>query len=1158
MKLTHDHELRISASDLSNFLACRHLTRLDTARAHGRFPHPQLRDVGREALAARGELHEQAVRGRIRERGWVIEAIPLDWDNPEASAEQTRTAIASGTDVIDQAVFLDGDRYGRADFLIRADLLREGERGYEVVDAKLARSAKANAVLQIAYYSRLLAAVQGFTPERMHLALGGEEELQSFRVAAYGAYERQVDRLLTEFLATDETGTPTYPEPNEHCVICRWRVVCNRKRRDDDDLSLVAGISSRQRKALKEAGIATLEAFAELDPLPELARVNPDSLARSHAQAAIQLKGRRTGQPEWELVQPDQEEGELVPNRGLLGLPAPAEGDLFFDIEGARFYSEDGKEFGLQYLFGIVDTADIDEHGRPRYHQFWSFDRVGEKQAFEQLVDFIVERRTARPNLHVYHYNHYEPTNVTHLADLHETREEIVGRLMGRFATREDEVDDLFRQSVFVDLYRVMRQGVRASVESYSIKRLEEHCRYERVVALPDVNERMVLFEAALDDGDAKHDVETQAVIAGYNEDDCRSTLALRDWLEARRLDLAVELGHEVPRPEPPAAEEDRDDPAIRELREALLAGIPIDGPSTDEEQARELIANLLEWHRREDKPRWWRWFHLLRLGDDELLRERDALAGLEFLGIEGLAAKSELVRFSFPPQEHPFDEGDVGLTRDRQTWPIVEMEEAGGTVLLKRGPSKMDQSPSVLIEHVIVQTSEHRARLKELGERVRDLGGGEWPSDAALDLLLRRKPRVGGASLRHDGEAAADAGARIATLLDRSVLPIQGPPGTGKTYTGARQVVELVAAGKKVGITATSHAVICNLLEEVNLVAIDAGAAVRIGQKTSDDPSQISVTAEAQGHLYARNADALAALSDDEIDLLGGTTWLWAAGDASESVDVLIVDEASQVSLANALAVTHAAKSIVLLGDPQQLGQPSQAAHPPGAGESALGHILGDDVTMPRERGLFIERTRRMHPDVCSFTSEVFYQGRLEGIEGLEQQAVLGAGELSGTGLRFWPVPHEGNTNDSPEEAEVVASLVADVRAQRWRKQDGSEGPVTGDDILIVTPYNAQIREIDQAFRRLGIEPVRVGTVDKFQGRQGAAVIYSMASSSVEEAPRGTEFLFDLHRLNVATSRARCLAVVVASPELLRVMCKTPRQMELVNALCRFKEMSR
>jgi uncharacterized protein len=274
--------------------------------------------------------------------------------------------------------------------------------------------------------------------------------------------------------------------------------------------------------------------------------------------------------------------------------------------------------------------------------------------------------------------------------------------------------------------------------------------------------------------------------------------------------------------------------------------------------------------------------------------------------------------------------------------------------------------------------------------------------------------------------------------------------------------------------------------------------------------------------------------------------------------VEVLIVDEASQVSLANTVAMAPAAASLVLLGDPQQLGQPSQAAQPPGSDASALGHILQDGVTMPPGRGLFIERTRRMHPDVCRFTSEAFYEGRLIGIEGLELQDVLGSSGISGTGLRFVSTPHEGNTNESSEEAEAVITLVESLRARIWRDSTGHEHPVTSQDLLVVTPYNAQIREIEQAFRRRGVEPVRVGTVDKFQGRQGVAVIYSMASSSVDDAPRGAEFLFDLHRLNVATSRAKCLAIVVASPELLRVMCRTPRQMELVNALCLFREMAR
>ncbi len=199
------------------------------------------------------------------------------------------------------------------------------------------------------------------------------------------------------------------------------------------------------------------------------------------------------------LLEPDRDaSGELVLNRGLLALPEPVEGDLFFDIEGARYFSEDGREFGLQYLFGIVDTAETDAQGAPRYTQFWAFDRVGEKRAFEELIDFITSRRAERPGLHVYHYNHYETTAVDHLSELHETRQEAVGRLMGRYATREDEVDELFRLGVFVDLYRVVRQGLQAGVESYSIKRLEPMCGYSRLVPLPDATAALVEFEAGV------------------------------------------------------------------------------------------------------------------------------------------------------------------------------------------------------------------------------------------------------------------------------------------------------------------------------------------------------------------------------------------------------------------------------------------------------------------------------------------------------------------------------------------------------------------------------------------------------------------------------------------------------------------------------------
>jgi len=206
----------------------------------------------------------------------------------------------------------------------------------------------------------------------------------------------------------------------------------------------------------------------------------------------------------------------------------------------------------------------------------------------------------------------------------------------------------------------------------------------------------------------------------------------------------------------------------------------------------------------------------------------------------------------------------------------------------------------------------------------------------------------------------------------------------------------------------------------------------------------------------------------------------------------------------------------------------------------------------MPGHLGLFLDRTWRLHPDLCAFTSDLFYEDRLQPQPGTEVQEVEASGPLGGTGVRWLGVPHVANANDSVEEAAVIADRVhALLRSgATWVHPEHGRRPVTLNDVLVITPYNAQVREIGEA-----LPGARVGTVDKFQGQQAAISIYSMATSSVEEAPRGMEFLYNLHRLNVATSRARCVAAVVASPDLIRVRCRTPRQMRLANGLARLLE---
>jgi predicted RecB family nuclease len=1158
-----DGDIRLAASDLSNFLACRHLTRLDHLSAHRLLKPAKQFDVGFQMLVERGDVHEANVLARFRADG--LDVVEIAESTEIEAAAATRDALLRGVDVIYQGV-LQAERgdgkaalLGRPDFLVRADLLpnaaglpREQLHGSEVVDAKLARTAKARAVLQSAFYSKLLADLQEVEPRSMHLALGNGE-VSSFRVADFAAYERRIRELLELAIAEDALDNPPltpYPEPVEHCAVCRWSANCNARRRADDDLSLIAGMRASQRLAMKAVGVETRRAFASLEQLPKLSRGDQGSLERAQMQARLQVASEDAGEIQYEVIEPEQDDdGELIANRGLLGLPEPCAGDLFFDIEGARYYSEDGREFGLQYLFGIVDTADVGDDGAPRYTQIWAFDRGGEKGAFEELIDFITARRKQNPGLHVYHYNHYEPTSVEQLTVLHETREEAVGRLMGRFATHEDEVDDLFRLGVFVDLYRVVRQGVRAGVESYSIKALDPLMGYQRRVDLGDATTHLIAFEAALDEGQAVEATEDQGVIAGYNEDDCRSTLVLRDWLEQRRLDLQAAVGAPLPRPvveEEPHATEDSE---VVRLKEALLSGLPEESSRTEEDRARALLADLLEWHRREAKPAWWRFFHRKALSSAELVGERDAIGELQGGEIVEQVKRSVVRRFSFPPQEHGFNVGDsVCDPATGKAWSIWRLDEEHGVVDLKIGAANAEPIPCAVIECGPINTDVLAASLRDLAERV--VVEGVRGADPATALLLRLRPAGDGKSagpLRREEENTDDAAVRLILGLSESYLPIQGPPGTGKTYAAAKAILELTAAGRTVGITGPSHAVIHNLLEEICKQADEAGRSVRVGQRAEDENPFLHDRAESMPY-----DKIVRALEDGELDIAAGTVWMWAREDFATSVDTLVVDEAGQLSLANVLAVCGGARSVALVGDPQQLAQPSQAAHPPRSGASALEHVLGERATMPDDAGLFLDETHRMHPVLRRYSSDVFYDGRLRGIPSLDQQVVRGSNTpFTSSGLYVVEVQHEGNVNCSREEAVEVAQLVQGLLSGRWTDKKGKTQAMKAKDVLVITPYNAQIREIDRALAEAKITGVRVGTVDRFQGREAPAVVYSMATSSADDAPRGMEFLFDLHRLNVATSRPRALAIIVASPDLARVFCRTPRQMVLANAMC-------
>lgn len=1129
MKIDSD-TVHLSASDLVNHLACGHLTGLDLKAATGEIKAPKTWDPLLEILRERGRRHEAGYVEHLRGQGLSVASIEGIDVTPGAVA-WTREAMARGEEIIMQAA-LQAERWsGRADILRRVNKPSKlGDWSYEIVDTKLARETKGGAVLQLCLYADLLAQEQGLVPERVYVvAPWSDFEPQAFRVADYAAYYRQARRSVETATALDAAPL-LYPDPKEHCDICRWRELCDQKRRADDHLCLVAGITKTQISELQGNGIATVAALAEMPvPMPwKPLRGAPLSYEKAREQARIQMASREAGRLCYELL-------PVVAGTGLALLPEPSGGDVFFDIEGDPFVGE----HGLEYLFGYRYRGG---NGESVYVADWAMNRDDEKAIFQRFVDFVVARRSEYPDLHVYHYAPYEPGALK--------------RLMGRYTSREDEIDDLLRGKVFVDLFSVVRNGLRAGVESYSIKRLEPLYGFSRRVDLYDANVALVRVQAGLELGETNSiDDEARQRVQAYNDDDCSSTAALRDWLEAERGKLVTD-GVEIPRPEPghEASEELSERQArVNALVDRLMSDIPADSElRTTEEQARLTLAYLLDWHRREEKATWWEYFRLADLTPEELVDEKAALGNLTPVGSAGETPTG------IPIHRYQFERQDTDLRGDE------ELRAAGGerigtatavatdarTIDIKKQRATAEIHPAGVFGHTIYRSDEQARALFRIGEYVADHGiGGNGDYPAARALLLRQAPRIGGQVLREDGEPALEGAMRVAGILEPGILPIQGPPGTGKTYTGAHMICRLVEQGKSVGITANSHKVIRNLLNKVLEAAEELKVDVRCIQKSKkQEPTQ--------GRLeFARNnADVFSALASGRCHVAGATHFLWSRADAYDLVDVMVVDEAAQMSLANVIALSQSAKTLILIGDPQQLEQPIQGTHPDGTGVSSLEHLLGEKHTIAPDRGLFLERTWRLHPEICAFNSELFYDEKLRPQEGCEVQDVTSSGLVTGTGLRYLPVPHTGNQNVSVEEAEAVVQLVENILSSNasWRNREGAVNPVTLDDIVIIAPYNAQVFEIQER-----LPGAHVGTVDKFQGQEAPIAIYSMATSSYADAPRGMEFLYSSNRLNVAVSRARCLTVLVASPSVFEAECKTPRQMRLANAFCRYLEMA-
>ncbi len=970
----------LSPSDLMRFQGCVHATTLDLSwlnraerGADTSAVKPADDSESAKLLQKKGDAHERAFLDELKADGIGVHEIETKRASFDDAHAMTIAAIKAGKPFIFQAALKGGMWAGYADFLERIESPSKlGAFSYEVIDTKLKRSPAPSHVLQLALYSDLLAEIQGVLPEHIHVKLGDGRKA-TLRLADYIHYARHLRHRLEAFILAP---SDTRPEPVAACSLCRWREHCADVWDKTDSLTLVAGIRGNQRHKLEAAGVTTMAALVQRkQPVSDL---TAEMLDRLKIQAGLQHTRRAGGPPKFQLRK-DAEDG-----KGFARMPKPSTGDLFFDMEGDPLV-----EGGLEYLFGIY----LEEKGKGRFQAFWAHDQGEEREATRAVLKFFADHLATHPDAYIYHYNHYEVTALKRLAMKHGVGESIL--------------DDLLRDKRFVDLYRVVQQGLIASEPGYSIKDMEAFYAEKRTEDVTNAGDSIVVYEKW-------RETKEQALLDGirdYNEFDCRSTKGLLDWLvrDVRPKDLPwAKLKRSV---EERQATDQRveDEEAAREaLRKRLtavkgpLAGVPA-----------VTLLELTSFHHREDKPQWWAVFDHAEWETDELIDDLDSLGGLEAVGSARPEKQSQMRAYRFPQQETKLREGSIVRAKleGQPTVTIMRLDAERCEVDVKFGP-KAGTPPKTLdlIPGGPIDNKALRAAVTRVADNVFS-GGGDYPAIEAI--LAKAAPKIKGVKrsqkIVEDGAELVTATVDAIARMKNTYLPIQGPPGTGKTYVASHAVLSLIKAGKRVAVTSHSHKAIDNLMLAVAVRADEAGYKLQAVKKADEGEA-----------LRAVGIGVTANNSDPRLisyPLVAGTAWLFARPEHDQQFDYLFVDEAGQFSLANIVAVGTAACNIVLVGDPMQLAQPIQGTHPGHSGTSALAYVLGDAATVPPERGIFLPVSRRMHPAICRYISEVVYDGRLTSDKGAGKQKLIldkRASRYPEVGIHFFGLDHDGNSQSA------------------------------------------------------------------------------------------------------------------------------------------------
>lgn len=1084
-------------------------------------------------LAEKGYDHEDAFFTYLKSQYQNVVKIDDKNLTEDEQVEATLCAMKGGADVIFQARLTLGNFAGFADFLVKVNTPSSlGDYSYEPWDTKLAKNTKVYFLLQLCCYAEMLEAIQGVLPKHVTVVLGNNEK-ESFLTTDYFDYYQCTKASFLE--QQQHFAVAQQPDPFLHSDVGDWSGYVDTLRVERDHLSQVATITQNQIKKLNSAGIYTMTGLAS-STLTSITGIHSDVLARLIAQADIQVRSKGSAVPLFKVLPHNPAD-----KRGLALLPPSSPLDVFFDIEG---YPLD--EGGLEYLWG---NTYFDEEGQRTFKDFWAHNPEQEKQCFIDFINWVYDRWQRDPTMHIYHYASYEITACR--------------KLMNRYGVCEHEVDALLRNEVFVDLYKVVRGGILLGDVRYSIKNVEHLYRGKRETEVGNGGDSVVVYEhwrtlnAAGKEGDTWQISKILHDIRLYNIDDCDSTQELVDWLREQQLQHSIAYCGKTDVEEIELSEEVTQRTKMRDELLRRAENLKVNYP--EQATLNENLAYMLEFYRREDKPVYWRLFDRLGAEPQELLDDLDCLAmcirtsRAAFAPPRARSAKVYEYRFDIEQEFKGKSKKFFVLGEETPKGKPLTVEFVSNESSLQDGLIAVKSTQELPTEVTLIPDEIISSKIMEqaLDEIVASFLKGDLfeQNNAAMAFLSRSLPKIRHIKqgepivTSHDATESMQQIIEAVKGLDNSYLPIQGPPGTGKSYTAKHIIAELVKDGKKVGISSNSHKAINHLLISTAQHCLDNNIEASFAC-TSDTDSELLEL----GITVTKNSD-IAKLVVPSV-VVGTTVWGFAREDVANEFDYLFIDEAGQVSIANLIAMSRAARNIVLLGDQMQLGQPKQGTHPKESGLFILDYLLQDTPTIDDARGIFLDTTYRMHSSVNQFISKHIYGGKLRSDVSTDKRFIDVPAGYQGLldqphGIFFAPVEHEGNTQASDEEIVEIIKLSNEMLGRTYHTGDeGTVKKITLDDVLYVAPYNHQVTKLKQA---LGSR-AKVGTVDKFQGQEAAIVFVSMCTSDASDSPRGVDFVFDKHRINVAISRAKCMVVVVGNPNLISTKVSTPVQAKKVN----------